>query len=140
MAWLHSAPSKNNKGETAKSRLSTLPDNHQSKKLPEVDYYLSMCFELSGFCLSGSMGVMPLTWSEIDSFNNSSGYPLNGWQSEQLIKMSRDYCYMLSKAKELGYPSPYQEGYDEDDEDAKQAMRDRVAAQWDSFSTNVKVK
>lgn len=138
MAWLHSAPSTSNKDENPKSRLSKLPEEHPSRKLPEVDYYLSMCFELSGFCLSGSMGAIPLTWSEISSFINTSGYSLNGWESEQVIKMSRDYCYMLSKAKTLGYPAPYSEGFD--DEDKRQAMRDRVAAQWDSFSTNVKVK
>lgn len=84
------------------------------------------------------MGSVPLTWTEINAFINTSGYTLNGFDSEQLIKMSRDYCYMLSKAKELGYPPPYQEGFD--DEDLKQQMRDRVAAQWDSFSNNVKVK
>lgn len=83
------------------------------------------------------MGATPLTWCELNSFINTSGYPLNGWEAEQIIKMSRDYCYMLSKAKELGYPAPYSEGFD--DEDSKQAMRDRVAAQWDSFSKNVKV-
>lgn len=84
------------------------------------------------------MGAIPLTWSEVGSFNDNSGYQLNGWQSEQIINMSRDYCYTLSKAKELGYPAPYSEGFD--DEDSRQAMRDRVSKQWDSFSTNVKVK
>lgn len=138
MAWLHSAPKKNNKDESPKSRLSTLPKEHASRRLPEADSYLTKCFELSGFCLSGSMGAVPLTWSEVGSFSMLSGYQLNGWQSEQIIKMSRDYCYMLSKAKLLGYPSPYQEGYH--DEDEKQKMRDRVAKQWDSFSDKVKVK
>ena len=84
------------------------------------------------------MGAIPLTWSEVHSFIKSSGYPLNGFEAEQIIKMSRDYCCMLSKAKKLGYPAPYSEGFD--DEDKRQAMRDRVSAQWDSFSTNVKVK
>jgi len=138
LAWLHSTPKRNNKDENPKSRLSTLDKDNPSRRLPEVDSYLSMCFELSGFCLSGSMGAIPLTWSEVSSFAHISGYPLNGWQSEHLVKMSRDYCYMLSKAKKLGYPSPYQEGLI--DEDEKQKMRDRVAAQWDSFSDNVKVK
>jgi hypothetical protein len=139
LAWLHSAPKRNNKDENPKSRLNTLPKEHPSRKLPEVDSYLSKCFELSGFCLSGSMGAIPLTWSEVDSFSALSGYPLNGWQSEHLVKMSRDYCYMLSKAKTLSYPSPYSE-FSETDEDEKQKMRDRVAKQWDSFSENVKVK
>jgi len=138
LAWLHSAPKQNDKDENPKSRLKTLPEDHASRKLPEADEHMKKCFELLGFCLSGSMGAIPLTWSEIDSFTKRSGYQLNGWQAEHIIKMSCDYCYMLSKARKLGYPSPYQEGYD--DEDEKQKMRDRVAKQWESFSDNVKVK
>lgn len=138
MAWLHAAPKRNDKDENPKSRVNTLADGHPAKHLPEIDGYISLCFELSGFCLNGSMGAIPLTWSEVNSFCNGSGYPLNGWESEQIIKMSRAYCYMLSKGKKLGCPPPYQEGIDE--EDALQEMRDRVARQWESFETKLKVK
>ena len=138
MAWLHSAPKKHEKDDNPKTRLSLLPEDHPAKHLPEANGYLTLCFELSGFCLSGSMGAIPLTWSEVNSFIDSSGYPLNGWEAEQLIKMSRTYCYMLSKAKKVGCPPPYQEGIEE--EQALQEMRDRVAKQWESFESNLKAK
>jgi len=138
LAWLHSAPKQNNKDESPKSRLSTLDKENPARRLPEVDSYLSMCFELSGFCLMGAMGAIPLTWSEVNSFAHGSGYQLTGWQSEHLIKMSRDYCYMLSKGADVNCPAPYQEGYNA--EDMKQKMRDKVAKQWESFSGNLKVK
>jgi hypothetical protein len=83
-------------------------------------------------CLSGFSGATHLTWSEVDSFSRKSGFNLNSWECEQLIKMSRSYCNMLSKAKDINCPAPYQEGFD--DADSLQAMRDRVNKQWDSFN------
>lgn len=138
MAWLHSAPKKHDKDSNPKPRFHSLPVGHQARALPEINDYMSLCFELSGYCLNGSMGAIPLTWSEVDSFCNRSGYSLQGWETEQLIQMSRDYCYMLSKGAKIGCPPPYQEGIS--DEDALQQMRDRVAKQWESFGDNLKAK
>lgn len=84
------------------------------------------------------MGATPLTWSEINSFVNCSGYKLSGWEAEQLIMMSRDYCGYLDKAKKFHCPPPYQEGIS--DEEAVEAMRERVARQWASFENGFKNK
>lgn len=138
MAWLHGAPKQYAKQENPKSRLSNLTDDHPAKCLPEINGFLSLCFQLSGFCLNGSMGSIPFTWSEIKSFSDQSGYKLSGWESEQIILMSRSYCYMATKAKELGCPPPYQEGVS--DEEEVQKMRDRVSKQWDSFGSGLKKK
>lgn len=138
MAWLHAAPKKHNKDEDPQPRLNTLPDGHQSKCLPEIYDYIATCFELSGYCLSGSLGATPLTWTEIDAFCNRSGYKLRGWDVEQLIKMSRTYCSMLTKASKIGFPAPYQQGISS--EEALQEMRDRVARQWEAFESNYQNK
>lgn len=131
MAWLHSAPKLHEKDANPKSRVNTLPDDSHSRRLPEANSYLTLCFELSGFCLSGSMSAVPLTWCEIDAFVRRSGYHLNGWESEQIIKMSNSYCNMLSKAKSIDCPAPYIEGYDSDE--AIEQMRKRVNEQWNDF-------
>jgi hypothetical protein len=137
LAWLHASPKKHDKEKNPKPRFKTLPDDHQSRQLPEIDEYLALCFELSGFSMSGSMGAVPLTWSELDSFICRSGYKLSGFESEMMIRMSRAYCVMLSKASENGCPAPYQD-IDIEDEDELEKMRERVSKQWGSFSNELK--
>jgi len=82
--------------------------------------------------MSGSMGRAPLTWSEVKSFSDQSGYMLSGWESEQLINMSREYCYMAHDADEIDCPAPYRSDI-KDDNDALQRMRENVDKQLDQF-------
>ena len=118
--------------------MTTLSEDSPAMVLPDTDEYMTMCFRLSGIhftgstSLSGSTPAVPLTWTEVDSFCNRSGYQLTGWESEQIINMSRSYCYTLSKSSDINYPAPYQEGFDS--EDSIEQMRKRVADQWDSFN------
>ena len=64
-------------------------------------------FESTGCFVNTGMGVMPISWLEMDAFLNRSGYVLSGWESEQIIKMSKLYCSMLIEGKELSCPAPY---------------------------------
>jgi hypothetical protein len=131
LAWLHSAPQINKSDKAHKSRISKLEDDHPAKQLPESDLYLTLCFGLLGYCLSNGMGTSPISWVELKAFSDQSGYHLNGWQSEQIIQMSRDYCSMSVKASEQSCPAPYREGVT--DEESKQLMRDRVNKEFDKF-------
>lgn len=99
------------------------------KSLPDINEYIANCFHLTGICLSGGMGITPITWAELDSFVNRSAYPLNGWESEQIIMMSRAYCGMHVKAQKLRCIAPYIENMDEDER--IEYTRDKVARQWD---------
>lgn len=74
------------------------------------------------------MGHFYLTWKELEAFTNKSGYTLDGWQSEQIIMMSRDYCNFLHKAKDTHCPAPYQEYFD--DVDPMDEIRKRVDDSW----------
>ena len=85
------------------------------------------------------MGAIPFNWQEVQAFVNNSDYHLNGWECEQIINMSRLYCSMLTKGREVSCPAPYSEDI-RNDADKMQAMRDRVAAQWDSFGQGLKSK
>ena len=115
-----------------KSRISKLEDDHPAKKIPESSLYLTLCFGLLGYCSISDMGGQKaFSWSEIESFSNQSGYKLNGWESEQMMMMSRDYSSMASKASEPNCPPPYKEGVT--NEESRQIMRDRVSKQLDSF-------
>ena len=77
------------------------------------------------------MGIHRLTWSEVEAFSTGSGYPMLCWEKETVLAMSSDYCSSYYSGSEQGAAPPYFSGTN--DEDALQAMRDKVARQWDSF-------
>lgn len=114
-----------------KSRISKLEDDHPAKKIPESSLYLTLCFGLLGYCSNNGMGTIPISWIEIKAFSDQSGYKLNGWESEQVIQMSREYCSMSTKASEPNCPPPYKEGVT--NEESRQIMRNRVNKQLDNF-------
>lgn len=138
MAWLHSAPKRHKNDDSPKSRLSLLDDDHPARRLPEANEFITKCFGMSGMFVSNGMGITPISWMELKAFNDLSGYELTGWESEQIIEMSRTFCYMNNKAQKLGCPAPYLENIDSYDN--KQAIRDKVARQWDSFEKGLKQK
>lgn len=88
---------------------------------------------------SSGMGATPLTWVELDAFISRSGYHLTGFEAEQIMRMSRDYCSFSHRAKELGCPPPYSEAIT-DDEDALEKMRAKVARQWEDFGAKLNTK
>lgn len=108
--------------------------------LPEVDPFLSHCFYLSGMISSSSGGISPLSWSEMQAFILTTGYKLSGWESEQIMNMSRNYYVMAKKANEIGCPAPYVVANPFQDEESLAKMRDRVSRQWDSFTGGLKNK
>ncbi|MCP4060779.1 MAG: hypothetical protein GY738_26550 [Pseudoalteromonas sp.] len=75
------------------------------------------------------MGVTALSFSDVESFCNTSSYSLTGWEVEQLIFMSRTYCRMLHDAgNDIAVQAPY--NLAASDEHALQKNRDKVAAQF----------
>ena len=81
-----------------------------------------------GICSSNGMNITALDWSDVESFCNQSGYGLSGWESEQVVLMSRAYCHMSHQAKEFGFPAPYNQAASDDD--ALQKNRNKVNAQF----------
>lgn len=77
-----------------------------------------------GICSSNGMGATSLNWSDVESFCNQSAYILTGWQSEQVVLMSRAYCGMLHEARKITCPAPY--NLASEDEDAKEVNRSIV--------------
>jgi hypothetical protein len=45
----------------------------------------------------GGIGLSPITWLELSSFDKCNGLELNGWEFTQLMKMSRAYCSWISR-------------------------------------------
>lgn len=132
MAWLNAAPKKNDKDEDPLTRYQVLKEDDPQRDLPPIDEYIANCFNLAGVCLSGGMSLTPLTWVELDAFCKCSAYSLTGWESEQIILMSRDYIGMRDKAKEVNCPCPLIDGI-QDENDKSEAIRDKVIRQFDAF-------
>ena len=133
MAWLCASPKKIEKVSRPKIRLDTLKKDSTALSLPDAPPYIVKCFDLLGRCSNRGMGRSPFSWLEIESFSNQSGYKLTGWESEQLIKMSREYCNMSSEAEDIDCLPPYREGSISDDKGDLQRMRDNVDKQLDKF-------
>lgn len=61
-------------------------------------------------------GLIPITWQELQSYSQQSGVLLNGWESTQIIAMSREYVEMRALATEdKSLPAPYARELDEEE-------------------------
>lgn len=66
--------------------------------------------------LSGGMGFVPLTWSEVAAYSNQSAVELSGWESAQIVEMSRAYTSTLAQANEdYRMPAPYSREMSDDE-------------------------
>lgn len=57
--------------------------------------------------MNTGMGVSAFSWSEIQSYSQQSGMELTGWESQQLVSMSREYSVWIHKAKDPKIESPW---------------------------------
>ena len=137
MAWLYAAPKQHEKDENPQSRVKTLDKTSPANALPEADPFIEKCFYLSGMFLSGGMAIMPLTWVEMAAFIKTSGYKLNGWEAEQVIMMSREYCSFSHKAQKKGCAPPFSKGIELTD---IQLMRENVSKKWEGFQKELSPK
>lgn len=60
-----------------------------------------------GQCMQSGMGLLPITWAELQSFIEVNELDLTLWEKGMLKKMSDTYCAESSRATEVNYPPPY---------------------------------
>lgn len=106
LAWLQATPTHENNKIKSVPRINSMNDDNVYKQLPKADEFIIMCFHLLDVCRSGD-SLTPFTWTDVRDFNLQSGYNLDGWQSEQLVKMSRYFCSFFNKAKDVNCTPPY---------------------------------
>lgn len=63
------------------------------------------------------MGLIPLTWQEIQAFIEVNELDLTLWERELLKKMSEAYCAEYSRASDPQRPAPYVAEKEEDEID-----------------------
>jgi len=115
LAWLHSAPKALNKDETRKPRIVEFYKEDPRLKLPNCEEaeYMTGYFRLSGMSGSNGYGAVPLTWQEIQAFDNCSGLHLDSWERRQLRNMSQVYCNVKAENPNI---SPYVREFTEEEE------------------------
>lgn len=77
---------------------------------PDIDEGFSSILELfflSGQASSTGIGLVCLTWQEIEAFIRVNSLELTLWEIEVLRKMSEAYAYEYSKASDPQRPSPF---------------------------------
>lgn len=53
------------------------------------------------------MSIVPISWTELDSYCRRSRTDLSAWESDKVIMMSREYCSFIEKAKSERCIQPY---------------------------------
>lgn len=81
-----------------------------------------------GLSLSGAMGPVPITWSEVAAWASLTGVDPEPWEAEALVDASRAYVSTLHEsADKPAYLAPWQ--FRLTGEEAKRA-EDAVTAGW----------
>ena len=89
-------------------------------KMPDSDEFLIEAWIGVGISSNNGMGMTPISWCEIESFSRQSKTDLTGWESKQLMLMSKTYCSFITTAENPNCPSPCEISLSEDDVKAQQ--------------------
>jgi hypothetical protein len=94
LAWLHAVPE-----GSKKSRLASYTDDDSTfLQFPELDGagYLVNLLQEAGLIMSNGMGVVPLTWQEIESWLRVTELRLSVWEKLIIREMSEAYAAELA--------------------------------------------
>lgn len=107
LAWLHAAPE-----GSKKSRLTVFKEQGGDSsflQLPEIDgaeYMVSLLHE-AGLMSGTGMGIIPLTWQEIEAWLRTTELRLSIWEKLTIKEMSEAYVSEFNKASTKDATAPY---------------------------------
>lgn len=126
LAWLNATPD-----GSKKSRRKAFKEQDEEApilELPEIEdagrHLMSYLFE-AGVATSNGMGIVPLSWQEIDAWIEVTGLPLSTWEKLTLKEMSEAYVNEFTQASEKDRPAPYIRPVEEEQIDRK-AVADKL--------------
>lgn len=96
----------------------------------DAQYLLDYFWEV-GPTLSGGMGESPLTFQEIQSYQDQIGIELQPWEVRLLRRLSAEYLSESHRSTKLNYPAPWKPEENTVDkaikaESTRNALRDLV--------------
>ena len=108
-AWL-CAPREDAKGRDLGSRIRGMLDSEEGVEHPEVELQHMIHFlrEID-YCRFDSMGLCGWSWSEIQSYSETTSARLTPWETLTLLKASAAYASQWVAAKDPSCPPPWGE-------------------------------
>lgn len=111
LAWLHATPE-----GSKKSRLTYFTEKEEKDgesspflQFPELDdaAYLVPMLREAGLMSSSGMGVVPLSWQEIESWLRCTELQVTIWEKLTIREMSEAYVAEFNKASTKDAAAPY---------------------------------
>jgi hypothetical protein len=102
LVWLNTIPEKKDE-----SRLDTFQREGKQIYLPEVTatYLINYLFEV-GPCSQSEMGLAPISWQELESWQRQSGLELKQWELLALKAASKEYVSQTHTSAKANCPPP----------------------------------
>lgn len=107
LAWLHAKP-----GKSKKTRFQQLIDEGKNSPLldfPDLGYakyIIEKLLEL-GLVQKGGMEPIPISWSELNSWQSVTGSQLTPWEAITIRQLSAEYLRTFEQAADQTMPAPY---------------------------------
>jgi hypothetical protein len=107
LAWLNATPEGSKRPRLASFR--ELDEDSSFLKLPDTEgaeYIISLLYEAGLFSTNG-MGIVPLPWSEIESWLRCTHANLTVWELLTIRELSEAYVGEYTQASAKDRPAPY---------------------------------
>lgn len=104
--------SENSNVESTKTRLEIIEDDGRAPHYPPLEcaeHIIDYLFDV-GPVMSGGMGSIQLTNTELQHWQQNVGIRLQPWEARFIRNLSRDYLGETHRATEKGCPAPWQSG------------------------------
>lgn len=91
------------------TRLQTLQAQDATPDLPALglaSHLVGYLFD-AGPVSSGSMGAVPLGWSDLQHWQSATGIELQTWEARALRRLSQEYLSSSTDAQETDCPAPW---------------------------------
>ena len=85
--------------------------NSNLLKLPELEYgshLIEFLYELGIYTVSG-FGILPLSFSEIEAWKNTTKTNISSWEARVLKFLSSSYVSQHNASEDPNCPAPYSE-------------------------------
>lgn len=133
LAWLHSTPKKkkqlheSTEAKNDMTRMQTLQAAGSSIDLPDpgaAAHLVGVLFDV-GPIGYGAMAAVPLSWPEINAWQQATGVELASWEARAIRRLSGEYLTMLQQAEDPACPAPW---VNQADIERRAAVADKVRA------------
>lgn len=110
--WLNTAPEVERKGKGKKpeplTRIKAMKAQDKPVRLPDspAPYLTDWLFEIGPASATG-MGDAPLSWQEMEAWQELTGIELDAWEARTLRRLSRAFIDQRHEAKKADCPEPF---------------------------------